>query len=655
MQRVAGKEEQELAAMLGLPALPSLARAAIQEAGQPGPTPASPVRRSRRAKAGQHWKYEASEATPQKQEGGAAERVESDRESVKSDLTNTLEAFDDEIDEFEVKSVKEEGRRSKRKSEIQQKRSSKKIRKAESLQEKAVKSPREADVRLCRELGAGAGWACDQCQQVCRSLTAVKAHLAYSHGLQLPFPCQQCGDTFLTGGQLRAHSGRAHTTSAPTAIDKGGMIGMYHLKKYYTFLPKEEALKILPSYYDVRKESNVLCRVCEDEFENEEIVRTHLLEMHLKLMLFKCELCGQKLKTECNYQEHIGSEHGASSIQTLELPNEIESASNVVIVNQDEDSSSADQNLTTIVINESEAQPPARPREAEGRGRVKRSGGKRTEKIYVEGAERPILGKTRTKLDKLTNGRLFSAEEAEETVKQNLTRRVVGQDRQYACLVCSPGPGWSHAKLEVARDHVYDHFGIYLYQCGRCLDLFRKQVDRQLLQHVIYTMRYLLQAHYHRHLEIHTRREEAAELAGKDKVGGLHLLSLNTYLHWKQAKPVIDTYWLRDGRTGCCCKLCAFACQNPPHMRAHLLQQHLKLWVFKCPDCGEHFSLEPDIKKHMWDKHKVEFESLDKVDDPEYESTETEVDVTPEEIVNLPFASLFGKKISTAQGHFFLD
>ena len=230
------------------------------------------------------------------------------------------------------------------------------------------------------------------------------------------------------------------------------------------------------------------------------------------------------------------------------------------------------------------------------------------------------------KLDKLTRGRLFSQEEAEELVKQNLNRTIV--DRLYHCLVCKED--WATTKLDQAREHVYDHYGVYLYQCDLCLDLFRKQ------------------AHYLRHKEIHNKREEEKAVAEADKVGNYHLLEEPKFLPWREAKPVIDTYFKREEGGRNLCKLCPHSCTSGPSMRSHLLADHLKLTVFRCPECGETFGPEPEIKKHLGEKHGLEWDGLERVDDPEYESTETEVDV--EDLTSLPLEELSGKKISSAQG-----
>ena len=209
-------------------------------------------------------------------------------------------------------------------------------------------------------------------------------------------------------------------------------------------------------------------QVCQTSLATITSMEQHLLDGHLKLMLYKCELCSMKLRTEADYKEHILTEHGASSIQTMELPEGVEAAGQGVVILQEgeaggETDTALEHSVTTIIINQEEQQrsmvyvPEAdclKMVEKKKGGRVK------TEKIFVAGAEKAILGKTKAKLDKLTRGQLFSQAEADDLVKQNLNRTIL--DRLYHCLVCEED--WSSTKLDLAREHIYDHFGVYLYQ-----------------------------------------------------------------------------------------------------------------------------------------------------------------------------------------------
>ena len=247
--------------------------------------------------------------------------------------------------------------------------------------------------------------------------------------------------------------------------------------------------------------------------------------------------------------------------------------------------------------------------------------------VMVLGATSPLLAKTKSKLDKVTRGKLYTRAEADEVVRQNLNKSV--KDRKYHCLQCD----WKHSKLEAAREHVYNHFGVFLHQCDKCLDLFRKP------------------AHLLRHEEIHRKREEQEKIVSGDKIGNYHLLEQPVYLPLKQAKKVLSTYFSREPRgSNNKCKLCKFSSSCPSTIRKHLLQEHLKLNVYKCSECDKEFSMETEFKKHCLSEHGKHIDNPDKLDDPDYESHDTEVDVSPEVISEIPLEKLSGKKISSAQG-----
>jgi hypothetical protein len=91
---------------------------------------------------------------------------------------------------------------------------------------------------------------------------------------------------------------------------------------------------------------------------------------------------------------------------------------------------------------------------------------------------------------------------------------------------------WKTTKLELAKEHIYNHFNVFLYQCEECRDLFRRQVQLE------------------RHVALHAKRREKLDMRSgdgerEDKVGDYHLAAEASYLPWREAKPVLDTYLIR--------------------------------------------------------------------------------------------------------------
>merc|ERR1719187_1745882 len=148
-------------------------------------------------------------------------------------------------------------------------------------------------------LGKGL-YECLTCQEVCRGKMPLKAHLAYTHNQTLPFYCDQCGDSFFTEGSLKFHyysnhgeNSKTRTRVASKNLDESGasevsMIGMYHLKKHFTFIPKQQAIPIIDSYFS-EKDLELECKICHQLNATKEDMRDHLLESHLKLLLHKCD------------------------------------------------------------------------------------------------------------------------------------------------------------------------------------------------------------------------------------------------------------------------------------------------------------------------------------------------------------------------------
>ena len=178
------------------------------------------------------------------------------------------------------------------------------------------------------------------------------------------------------------------------------MIGMYHLRKCSTYLSPDEAKKVLPSYYSL-EDGIVSCRICQISLTTATAMEQHLLDSHLKLLLYKCELCSMKLRTKEDYNAHILEEHGASQIETMEVTGAetVES----VVSHMEEEEAGMEQSVTTIIINEEKADNQtvlylAEAAVDDGDESIeskKRRGRVKTEEIYVAGADRPILGKTK--------------------------------------------------------------------------------------------------------------------------------------------------------------------------------------------------------------------------------------------------------------------
>ena len=302
-------------------------------------------RRSKRSNQGRHWKF------GKKARKETAVAMKSTESEIMSNLTSTLEAFDEEIREDNSKkkrsnaedSVDTDGGK-QQKLKVQ--------RTNNEIYEKTdeLVTPREDRIIVVRS-------QYEQEQQ----------------------------QSSRTGGRRGGNK-------------EGEMVGMYHLRKCSTYLSPDEAKKVLPTYYSF-EDGIVSCRICQISLTTSEAMEQHLLDSHLKLLLYKCELCSMKLRKKEDYDAHILEEHGASHIETMEVPG-AETVDHVVSNMEEE---GMEQSVTTIIINEEKADnqtvlylaEAAVEEGDESMDSKKRRGRVKTEEIYVAGADRPILGKTK--------------------------------------------------------------------------------------------------------------------------------------------------------------------------------------------------------------------------------------------------------------------
>ena len=313
-------------------------------------------RRSKRSNQGRHWKFGKK---AKRQRPAARKPVESEsEESIMSNLTSTLEAFDKEIREDKKRSSEELD---------------------DSLEEN--KQPKQDSKRPSNESCESEDGEFDS-----EGSRVIVMHSQNEQGLV---------SASSSGEQRCSGTGRRRGGNK-----EGEMVGMYHLRKCSTYLSPDEAKKVLPSYYSF-EDGFVSCRICQISLTTDAAMEQHLLDSHLKLLLYKCELCSMKLRTKEDYNAHILDEHGASHIETMEVPGA--ETVDQVVSHMEEEEAGMEQSVTTIIINEEKADnqtvlylaEAAVDEGDESMESKKRRGRVKTEEIYVAGADRPILGKTK--------------------------------------------------------------------------------------------------------------------------------------------------------------------------------------------------------------------------------------------------------------------
>ena len=319
-------------------------------------------RRSKRSNQGRHWKFGKKAKRPRPV---PSKPVESEsEESIMSNLTSTLEAFDKEIREDNVMKTRSN---------------------------KGMDDAVLANKQLTLDSKRSSNESCEGEDGELDLVSSAEGRVIVMHS-------QNEQDLVSASSSGEQQSNR--TRRGRGGNKEGEMVGMYHLRKCSTYLSPDEAKKVLPTYYSL-EDGLVFCRICQISLTTNTAMEQHLLDSHLKLLLYKCELCSMKLRTKEDYDAHILEEHGASHIETMEVPG-AESVDQVVS-QMEEEEAGMEQSVTTIIINEEKAEnqtvlylaEAAVDDGDESMDSKKRRGRVKTEEIYVAGADRPILGKTK--------------------------------------------------------------------------------------------------------------------------------------------------------------------------------------------------------------------------------------------------------------------
>ena len=199
-------------------------------------------RRSKRSRQGTHRKFGKEENTKaampiqKEKEGGG-----SDGESVMSDLTTTLEAFEEEMEESE------EGKR-----------------KADMEEDAGVK-------RRGKGNSASEALNCELCGKQVESMAVLSSHVKECDKVQVTEVDLKERESL--GWRLRKEREGLRKERAKDPLDMVTLpldpcifnwyfpkVGDYHLKSYFTYLAKDEAVKLLPSYYSTLEGTHT-CKV----------------------------------------------------------------------------------------------------------------------------------------------------------------------------------------------------------------------------------------------------------------------------------------------------------------------------------------------------------------------------------------------------------
>lgn len=158
-----------------------------------------------------------------------------------------------------------------------------------------------------------------QCQQTFSHSTNVRRHVARAHDESQPFECEICAYRFkssrrLDGHRLNFHSSKKKCTDEKVKL-RCEICNEEILKQDMRVHLKTHGL----DFFVITDDGDIKCSACPQKFTMKNNARHHFLNAHSKDLLFPCDLCTFRFKTESKLKNHMLQVHEPRF--SVEIPN----------------------------------------------------------------------------------------------------------------------------------------------------------------------------------------------------------------------------------------------------------------------------------------------------------------------------------------------
>lgn len=150
-------------------------------------------------------------------------------------------------------------------------------------------------------------FTCPHCSKVYFHLGPFKSHVLFAHG-EKKVVCETCGEMFFTVSKLNTHINAVHRNAQTwhcsdcnvkfttgTAYRQHNLV-KHHNTKFPCHFCSIQFRKKSSLYTHLREHSIFKCRLCKEEFMDEELYSTHMIDKHSEVITKQV-----KRKNLCNY------------------------------------------------------------------------------------------------------------------------------------------------------------------------------------------------------------------------------------------------------------------------------------------------------------------------------------------------------------------
>jgi len=176
---------------------------------------------------------------------------------------------------------------------------------------------------------------------------------------------------------------------------------------------------------------------------------------------------------------------------------------------------------------------------------------------------------------------------------------------QFGCKECE----FQSNSRSSLRQHLYQHFNIYIYKCPSCTHLNRndKSFEIHLNSHGLTSLAENVSS------ELSLVEQTQIKTDAYKVTESLHNLKSDTFIREEKARTLVQTYYIKEKHNqdnsvdGILfkCKLCDFR-DTEYVTHNHVVEEHLKIFQFKCSHCGRKIKSDRLLKEHMEKDHKID-------------------------------------------------
>lgn len=144
---------------------------------------------------------------------------------------------------------------------------------------------------------------CSYCDKKFAHSNSIKQHERLHTG-ERPYKCASCDARFVQYSHAKRHMRIRHNLTAKPLSDFPNTVKSRTKRTKVSSSTSSEKLPNLNESVD-NTEQSFPCHICEDQFNNEDVLERHVQVVHIEKRPFHCNSCQRGFYSKANYEKHV--------------------------------------------------------------------------------------------------------------------------------------------------------------------------------------------------------------------------------------------------------------------------------------------------------------------------------------------------------------